>query len=163
MAEFNGRSFLTVDSKGRLFLPQGYRDLLGENFVISLSEDLKTPAFYTAGDWEKKSAQLRRIPQTDRRAHGLLRRIFSSTFPAYNTDAQGRVLIPQALRQQYGLGEGSEAVLAGVGTTLEVWNAAAFNDSLAGLEGENAGEALDYIYDTYFSTGIDVSKGDGEA
>ncbi|MBR5258000.1 MAG: hypothetical protein IKV51_03525, partial [Clostridia bacterium] len=73
MAEFNGRSFLTVDSKGRLFLPQGYRDLLGENFVISLSEDLKTPAFYTAGDWEKKSAQLRRIPQTDRRAHGLLR------------------------------------------------------------------------------------------
>ncbi|MBR5258649.1 MAG: hypothetical protein IKV51_06855, partial [Clostridia bacterium] len=68
-----------------------------------------------------------------------------------------------ALRQQYGLGEGSEAVLAGVGTTLEVWNAAAFNDSLAGLEGENAGEALDYIYDTYFSTGIDVSKGDGEA
>ncbi|MBR6499851.1 MAG: hypothetical protein IKT23_09220 [Clostridia bacterium] len=163
MAEFNGRSFLTVDSKGRLFLPQGYRDLLGENFVISLSEDLKTPAFYTAGDWEKKSAQLRRIPQTDRRAHGLLRMIFSSTFPAYNTDAQGRVLIPQALRQQYGLGEGSEAVLAGVGTTLEVWNAAAFNDSLAGLEGENVGEALDYIYDTYFSTGIDVSKGDGEA
>ncbi len=163
MAEFNGRSFLTVDSKGRLFLPQGYRDLLGENFVISLSEDLKTPAFYTASDWDKKSKLLRRIPQTDRRAHGLLRMIFSSTFPAYNTDAQGRVLIPQALRQAYDLNEGSEAVLAGVGTTLEVWNAQAFNASLHALEGKNAEEALDYMSDTYFLPDILVSKGDGEA
>ncbi|MCR4620494.1 MAG: hypothetical protein K5663_00180 [Clostridiales bacterium] len=163
MKEFNGRSFLTVDSKGRLFLPQGYRDLLGENFVISLSEDLKTPAFYTKEDWDKKSALLRRIPQTDRRAHGLLRMIFSATFPEYNTDAQGRVLIPLALRQLYGLNEGSEAVLAGVGSTLEIWNAAAFEASMNALEGESAGEALDYIYDTYFSTGIDAGKGDGEA
>ena len=163
MAEFNGRSFLTVDSKGRLFLPQGYRDLLGENFVISLSEDLKTPAFYTASDWDKKSELLRRIPQTDRRAHGLLRMIFSSTFPAYNTDAQGRVLIPQALRQAYDLNEGSEAVLAGVGTTLEVWNAQAFNASLHALAGKNAEEALDYMSDTYFLPDILVSKGDGEA
>ena len=71
--------------------------------------------------------------------------------------------VKQALRQAYGLNEGSEAVLAGVGATLEIWNAQAFNASLSALDGENAGEALDYVYDTYFSTGIQVSKGDGEA
>ena len=122
MAEFNGRSLLTIDAKGRLFLPQGYRDSLGTDFVISLSGDLKTLAFYRKEDWDKKSETLRRIPDTDRRAHKLLRLIFSNTFPEYNTDAQGRVLIPQAVRQDYGLTEGSEVTLVGVGSNLEIWN-----------------------------------------
>ena len=95
MAEFNGRSLLTVDAKGRLFLPQAYRDQLGTDFVISLSSDLKTLAFYRKEDWREKSEMLRRIPETDRRAHKLIRLIFSTTFPEYNTDMQGRVLIPQ--------------------------------------------------------------------
>ena len=128
MAEFIGRNLLTIDAKGRLFLPQGYREELGKDFVISLSSDLKTLAFYCGDDWKAKSATLRRIPETDRRAHKLIRLIFSSTFPDYNTDAQGRVLIPQAVRQDYGLSEGSEAVLVGVGSNLEIWNAERFRN-----------------------------------
>ncbi len=151
MAEFNGRSLLTIDAKGRLFLPQAYRELLSGDFVISLSSDLKTLAFYTKRDWDKKSATLRRIPETDRLAHKLLRLIFSSTFSDYNTDAQGRVLIPQAVRQDFALTEGTEAMLVGVGSNLELWNAERFRADSRMAETEQD-DALDYIYEKYFST-----------
>ncbi len=151
MAEFNGRSLLTVDAKGRLFLPQAYRDQLGTDFVISLSSDLKTLAFYRKEDWREKSEMLRRIPETDRRAHKLIRLIFSTTFPEYNTDMQGRVLIPQAVRQEYALSEGNEIVLVGVGTNLEIWNAERFRAETVNMTEQEEDEALDYIYGQYFS------------
>ena len=158
MAEFNGRSLLTIDAKGRLFLPQGYRDSLGTDFVISLSGDLKTLAFYRKEDWDKKSETLRRIPDTDRRAHKLLRLIFSNTFPEYNTDAQGRVLIPQAVRQDYGLTEGSEVTLVGVGSNLEIWNTELFRSDAVNMSTEEEEAALDYLYDKYFSNNTDASE-----
>ena len=158
MAEFNGRSLLTIDAKGRLFLPQGYRDALGSDFVISLSSDLKTLAFYCKEDWDNKSATLRRIPETDRRAHKLIRLIFSSTFSAYNTDAQGRVLIPQAVRQDYGLSEGSEVVLVGVGSNLEIWNAERFRTDLMSMTEQEEDDALDYVYNKYFSNASDLNE-----
>ena len=158
MAEFNGRNLLTIDAKGRLFLPQGYRDELGKDFVISLSSDLKTLAFYCKNDWKEKSAKLRRIPETDRRAHKLIRLIFSSTFPEYNTDAQGRVLIPQAVRQDYGLSEGSEAVLVGVGSNLEIWNAERFRSDMLNMTEQDEEESLDYVYTQYFSGNYDIDE-----
>ena len=158
MAEFNGRSLLTIDAKGRLFLPQGYRDLLGQDFVISLSSDLETLAFYCKEDWEKKSLKLRRIPDTDRQAHKLRRLIFSSTFFPYNSDAQGRVLIPQAVRQEYGLTEGSEVMLMGVGSTLEIWNLEAYRQDTAAVSREEKNRALDYVNEKYFSDETEGSK-----
>ncbi|MBQ3763220.1 MAG: division/cell wall cluster transcriptional repressor MraZ [Clostridia bacterium] len=158
MAEFNGRSLLTVDAKGRLFLPQSYRDTLGSDFVISLSSDLKTLAFYCKEDWDRKSDTLRRIPETDRRAHRLLRLIFSSTFAPYNADAQGRVLIPQAVRQDYALTEGSEVVLVGVGSNLEIWNAERFRSDLVSMTEAEEDESLDYVYDKYFSASTDINE-----
>lgn len=162
MAEFSGRSLLTIDAKGRLFLPQSYREMLGTDFVISLSSDLKTLAFYRKLDWEDKSAMLRRIPETDRRAHKLLRLIFSSTFPQYNTDAQGRVLIPQAIRQDYDLNEGSEVALVGVGSNLEVWNAERFRSDMVNMTPAEEEDSLDYVYDKYFSPKGDMMEGKAE-
>ena len=162
MAEFNGRSLLTIDAKGRMFLPQGYRDQLGTDFVISLSSDLKTLAFYRNEDWQKKSEKLRRIPETDRRAHKLLRLIFGSTFSSYNADAQGRVLIPQAVRQEYGLSEGSEVTLVGVGSNLEVWNAQRFAGDAVSLTQQEQDETLDYVYEQYFSQNNDLNEGKSE-
>lgn len=147
--EFSGRSLLTVDSKGRLFLPQIYRDVLGSEFVISLSEDLRTLAFYRTESWKEKSEKLRRIPETDRKAHKLIRLIFSSTFSPYSADAQGRVLIPQAVRQDFGLTEGSEIALVGAGGSLEIWNADALRKDFASMTDEETDEILDHIYSTY--------------
>ncbi len=156
MAEFNGRSLLTIDSKGRLFLPQGYRELLGKDFVISLSSDMETLAFYCKEDWEKKSKWLRSIPEFDRNGHVLRRTIFSSTFSPYNTDSQGRVLIPQAIRQEHGLVEGAEVLLLGVGSTLEIWNNERYRSGAGSVSLQDKQAMLDYINATYFK---DLSKG----
>ena len=157
MAEFNGRSLLTIDSKGRLFLPQGYREQLGENFVISLSSDMETLAFYCQEDWEKKSRQLRRLPDTDRRAHQLVRNVFSNTFAPYNTDSQGRVLIPQAIRQEHHLTEGVEILLLGVGMTLEIWNYEFYQKGAGSASLEQKQAILDYVNAKYFT---EDGKGD---
>ena len=148
--EFNGRSLLTVDSKGRLFLPQTYRDILGEKFVLSLSEDLKTLAFYRSETWQSKSEKLRRIPETDRKAHKLLRMVFSSTYPSLSADAQGRVLIPQAMRQDFALTEGTEVALVGAGSTLEIWNAKALRQDYSRITDEEADDMLDHVYSKYY-------------
>lgn len=149
--EFNGRSQHTIDAKGRVFIPQYYRDILGENFAISLSEDMKTLSFYPAEVWEVISRKLRSIPSTDRRAHQYTRRVFGSTFTNYNSDNQGRVLIPQAIREKYALNEGKDVYLVGVGTNLEIWNSDKFAEVDGAITEEETDEMLDYIDNKYFN------------
>lgn len=158
-SEFSGRSLLTVDSKGRLFLPQVYREALGEAFVISLSEDLHTLAFYRRESWEEKSAKLRSLPVTDRKAHKLVRLIFSTTFEPCSADAQGRVLIPQAVRQDFGLTEGTEAALVGAGSSLEIWNAENLRKDTAAMSDEELDDILDHVYSAYYTpVGTEAQK-----
>lgn len=149
--EFNSTSFHQIDAKCRLFIPEGHRALLGEQFVMSLSTDLKTMAFYPLSVWEKRSARLRRAPETDRIAHDFQWLIFGNTFPNLTVDSQGRVLLPQAVRKNYGLVEGSEAVLVGAGTSLEVWSREKYDARLASFTLDVNNNILDYMNRKYFS------------
>ena len=94
MGEYNH----TIDAKGRLIIPSRFRDLLGEEFV------------------EEK---LRALPLTNKDA-----RTFSRFFVAGATtcqlDKQGRILVPQTLRQFAGLEK--DVVLTGNLNRIEVWS-----------------------------------------
>jgi len=149
--EFSGTSFHTIDSKGRLFIPEEQRRRLEQDFVLSYSSDMKTMAFYRRDTWEEKSTKLRSIPDTDRKAHALSRRIFGMTFTDQGTDSQGRCLIPQAVRKLFNLTENSEAVLVGTGTNLELWTKAAYDALLLTDTEETIDEQLDYVNDKYMS------------
>lgn len=152
---FTSCSMHTVDSKGRVFIPQHYRDLLGEKFVISLSIGMRTPAFYTVEAWEERCRLFDRASQTDQNEYLISFLVNGSTFEDYSCDAQGRVLIPQALRERYSLKEGQDVMLVGTGSTLELWNSEKFNKQMELLYGngefpnENVDRLLKYIENKY--------------
>lgn len=155
--EFDGRSTHTIDNKGRVFIPQYFRDILGENFVISLSDNLKTPAFFTSAAWEERSKRYSCISKTDRRAHMITFLLHGNTFKDYNCDNQGRVLIPQALREYFGFKEGGDVTLVGLGDSLELWNIDAYNEQMKQLYStepipdNNVDKLLDYVDEKYYA------------
>lgn len=70
-------------------------------------------------------------PWETRRARDYLR-VFLSGAVDQEPDKQGRVLVPQMLRDYANLG--SDIVVIGVGTRAEIWNRQAWEDYLADKE-----------------------------
>ena len=72
-------------------------------------------------------------PATTRSGRVRRRAFFSNAYPA-ELDRQGRVLVPQALRDYAGLN--SHIVVAGAGEWLEIWNTADFDAAIEQEEAE---------------------------
>lgn len=150
MLSFTGSAVHTIDAKGRLFIPTDYRLELGGNFTLGLNNDLRTLALYPEKYWQSKCAQYARIPETDRRGTNYVRYVLGNAFINSNLDAQGRLLIPQTLREMIELSDGKSVRFIGVGHSLEIWN----KDRYLGLTMEpnpEADEILDYINERYFN------------
>ena len=97
MGEYNH----TIDAKGRLIIPSRFRELLGEEFVLTRGLD-GCLYIYPMDEWAAFEEKLRALPLTNKDA-----RTFSRFFVAGATtcqlDKQGRILVPQTLRQFAGL------------------------------------------------------------
>ena len=89
MGEYNH----TIDAKGRLIIPSKFRELLGEEFVLTRGLD-GCLYIYPMDEWESFEMKLRSLPLTNKNA-----RTFSRFFVAGATtcelDRQGRILVPQ--------------------------------------------------------------------
>ena len=109
---FTGSYLHGLDGKGRMIIPAAFRKALGEKFVVCPSEDCKNVALYPYKNW---------IARRDRyvelcRKMSSLRRVFDF-FTKYSyvqaeMDAQGRLLLPVALRAHY-LKESKEVDVSG--------------------------------------------------
>ena len=51
----------SLDSKGRLVIPQTFREKLGETFCIAPSFDFKSIAIYPTEMWEKRNETYERL------------------------------------------------------------------------------------------------------
>ena len=114
MGEFNH----TIDAKGRLIIPSRFRELLGEEFVLTKGLD-GCLSIYPMDEWAAFEENLRALPLTNKDA-----RTFSRFFVAGATtcqlDKQGRILVPQTLRQFDGLDK--DVVLTCNLIRIEVWS-----------------------------------------
>jgi MraZ protein len=72
-------------------------------------------------------------PATSRNGRVRRRAFFSNAYPA-ELDRQGRVLIPQTLRDWAGLG--NHIVVVGTGEWIEIWNSADFETAVEQEEPE---------------------------
>ena len=108
----------TIDAKGRLIIPSRFRELLGEEFVLTRGLD-GCLSIYPMDEWAAFEEKLRALPLTNKDA-----RTFSRFFVAGATtcqlDKQGRILVPQTLRQFAGLEK--DVVLTGNLNRIEVWS-----------------------------------------
>lgn len=91
----------SVDAKGRMIVPQSFRERLGEDIVIGLNMAQNSIAIYPYEIWEKKVELLTRLRDQDARAEKFLDRFSRFSFDNVSFDTQGRVLLPAALREMY--------------------------------------------------------------
>ena len=111
----------SLDAKGRLFIPARLREELGEEFylTLSMSEDSCLYARSVADYEEYRS----RVMQRSEGEQRLFRPYFVNAVRV-TLDTQGRVLIPQKLRDWAGLSK--NVTVLGVNNHAELWDSDAW-------------------------------------
>ena len=117
VAGMTGKYAHNIDAKGRLFIPAKLREELGgKNFHLIIGQDMCLSLF-SDESWNEKMAALKEQSYSSLKK---LRMIFAHAADC-EPDAQGRILIPNHLRQRAKLEK--EVVVAGIFNRVEIWNA----------------------------------------
>ena len=114
MGEYNH----TIDPKGRVIIPSKYREILGEHFYVTKGFDHCLWVF-SSDEWEEFSGKLTSLPVARKDIRKIVSFFMSGATEA-ETDKQGRILLPQNLREYASLDK--DIVLVGVGRRAEIWN-----------------------------------------
>jgi transcriptional regulator MraZ len=127
---FLGEYDHNMDDKGRLAVPARFREDLGDGVVITRGFDRCLMGFPRAM-WEQLAGQVSALSLGQGDARNLRRLLFSSAADI-QLDRQGRVLIPQNLRDYAGLNE--QVIVAGLNTHFEIWSRERWREVLDGLD-----------------------------
>lgn len=120
---FRGRYIHTLDAKGRLSVPSRFREVLAthrEETLILTNFD-NCLAGYPADEWELLEEKVRGLSMLQKDVRVFTRYFFSGAQEC-PVDRQGRILIPQTLREDAALEK--DVVLVGVVNRIEIWNKA---------------------------------------
>ena len=119
-----------IDAKGRVALPAKFRSQLGQGLVMARGQD-RCVYLLPFDDFRRIASQIQRTSVGNKAAREYLR-VFLSGAVDQEPDKQGRVVVPQMLRDYANLG--SDIVVIGVGTRAELWNKDAWESYLAQKE-----------------------------
>jgi len=97
---FIGSFSHSLDSKGRLVIPQGFRDKLGETFCLAPSFDFQSVAIYPTEKWEERNEAYEKLGSLNPALNRYLEQFYALSFDEQACDAQGRILLPANLRQK---------------------------------------------------------------
>ncbi|NOK58424.1 MAG: division/cell wall cluster transcriptional repressor MraZ [Chloroflexi bacterium AL-W] len=120
---FLGEYEHSLDDKGRLAVPARFREILGERVFITRGFDRCLMGF-THDKWEQLAQQVSELAIGQTQARNLRRLLFASAAET-TLDRQGRILVPQTLREYAGLAE--QVVIAGLNTYFEIWSGNRWN------------------------------------
>ena len=115
---FIGEYRHSIDEKGRIALPAKFRGKLSDGVVITKGLE-NVLVVYTKEEWKKIAPKLSNMPYTQANARAFSRMILSGANDC-NLDKQGRINIPQNLREFAKLK--TNAVIVGVYSRIEVWD-----------------------------------------
>lgn len=128
-----GEAHTAVDEKGRITVPRKFREIMS---VLGHEKWFATRGFdrsiflFNRDEWDKLRAQVSKYASIDGRALDF-RRLFFGSVAEVTPDKQGRMAIPQHLREYAAISK--EGVLIGVDDHLELWSKdawLAFQDNL---------------------------------
>ena len=113
-AEFNffGSYSHSIDAKGRIIIPNAYRDMLGETFTIGPARDFKGIALYPEPVYESILRELSALNQRKRVVQTYTQQFYKLSYRGVQADTQGRLLLPPKLRQRM-LGEARDLEISG--------------------------------------------------
>ena len=110
-----------IDAKGRVIMPAKFREELGEIFYATKGTD-ECITVLSAQGWEELGRKICSLPSGQAKD---LRRFFFSGAAELVPDKQGRVLIPQLLRDHAHLDK--DVMIIGTGTRVEIWDLCRWN------------------------------------
>lgn len=105
-----------IDAKGRLFIPAKLREELGDVFYVTLSME-KCLTAYSSESWQVFMDKIKLMPKVKQIK---MRPLFAHAAKC-ELDTQGRILLPQKLRDFAGLSK--NVTVVGAGETAEFWDA----------------------------------------
>jgi len=115
---FIGEYHHNLDDKGRLAVPKKFRATLQKGAVVTRGLD-NCLFLYTKKEWEKLAEKLSSLPFAQANTRAFARLMLAGAMDV-GFDTQGRVVIPEYLREYAGLNK--EVVVAGLYSRLELWD-----------------------------------------
>jgi len=109
----------SVDEKGRLAIPVKFRDVLKAGAIITRGLD-KSLFIFSLTEWDTLAKKLIALPLAQGNSRAFARLMLAGAADV-KLDQQGRILVPDYLREYAGIGK--QAVVAGLYNRIEVWNA----------------------------------------
>ena len=113
-----------VDVKGRVSVPSKFRGDLGQSFIVTKGLD-NCLFMYSKSEWETFENKLKALPLTNNDAKSFMRFFFAGATEC-EVDKQGRINIPQLLREYAGIKK--DVVIVGVSTRAEIWDSSKWEE-----------------------------------
>ena len=131
MAVLLGTHSYQLDQKGRISLPVKFREAFSEGAYLTLGQDGCLWAF-PPSEWERISGEVDQasLGTAEGRAFS---RIFFGSAESVELDNQGRLTVPQRLRQRAGIVR--ESVVVGVRDRMEIWDRGTYQQYQERFEG----------------------------
>lgn len=128
-----------IDVKNRVIVPAKFREDLGKCFYVTKGLDGCLFVLSSEG-WEQLQAKIAAMPISKSRS---LQRFFFAGAAEVEPDKQGRILIPQNLREYAGLEK--DVTFIGTSARAEIWSTEKWNQINNALTQETIAEAMDEL------------------
>ncbi len=126
---FRGIASASLDAKGRMPVPTLYReDIVGRaagKVVVTIDLAENCLLLYSAPEWEQVQRRIDKLPNFGSKGR-MLQRLFVGHATDLQLDGNGRILLPQMLRDHAGLSR--KVVTVGQGNKIELWSEEVWND-----------------------------------
>ena len=119
---FYGEHEHTIDRKGRLIIPSKFREVFKEHFIekFYVTRGLDGCLFvFTEDEWKNQESKFKNMPFTKKESRKFNRFYFSGACDLA-CDKQGRILIPQYLKDYAGIKR--DVIIVGVSNRIEIWS-----------------------------------------
>lgn len=136
---FLGTSDHHLDSKGRVILPTNFREQLGESFYITMGFN-RCAQVMSVDEFDRLREQIRQLPADKALS---LQYLLISPAKLVSPNSQGRIIIPQKLREDAGLS--ADVTVVGMDSRIEIWDKATFDDFMEQQKQASVKEALELL------------------
>lgn len=127
---FRGINAIHIDDKGRLAIPTRYRHPLEVGakgqLIVTIDTESRCLLLYPLPAWETIEQKIEALSSFNPVSRRIQRLLIGHATEA-PLDKQGRILLPQPLRDYAGLQK--NAILVGQGKKFEIWDEVSWNDT----------------------------------
>jgi MraZ protein len=126
---FLGQFVHSIDSKGRITIPVGFRAALASGAYVTQGFE-RNLVVYTTEDFQRMAQRAATLTTTNPEARAIRRVIFGRAADI-GLDSAGRILVP-TFQREYAQLEG-EATIVGAGEYFEIWSSELWSGELASV------------------------------